>query len=242
MAILIKNGLIIDGTGSPGYNGDLLIEDDKIVKIGEALEANGSQIIDASGRVVAPGFIDMHNHSDLTLFQSYKIEPYILQGCTTLVIGMCGLGVAPANEKVRKDYFEFLNKAFISTGGIYETLQDYFNDIEKKGGVSANLAFFIPQGNVRASILGSEERHATEEELNAMKEIVRKNMEIGAFGMSTGLVYPPGSVTPTEELIELSKVVSEYDGIYDSHMRNEGTGVIDIGMSEVIRIAREANV
>ena len=114
--------------------------------------------------------------------------------------------------------------------------------IASKGGVSAKLAFFIPQGNVRASILGSEERHATEEETNAMKEIVRKNMEVGAFGMSTGLVYPPGSVTPTEELIELSKVVSEYDGIYDSHMTNEGTGVIDIGMSEIVSIAREANV
>ncbi len=242
MAIIIKNGLIVDGTGSPGYNADVIIEDDKIVKIGPNLITEGSEIVDATNRIVAPGFIDMHNHSDLTLFQSYKIEPYILQGCTTLVIGMCGLGVAPANEKVKKDFFEFLNKAFISTGGIYETLQDYFNDIEKKGGVSANLAFFIPQGNVRASILGSEERLATEDELNAMKEIVRINMEAGAFGMSTGLVYPPGSVTPTEELIELSKIVSEYDGIYDSHMRNEGTGVIDIGMSEVVRIAREANV
>ena len=242
MAILVKNGLIADGTGSPSYSADVLIKDDKIVKIGSNLTAEGSDIVDASNRVVAPGFIDMHNHSDLTLSQSYKIEPYILQGCTTLVIGMCGLGVAPANEKVRKNYFDFLNRAFISTGKIYENLQDYFNDIEKNGGVSANLAFFIPQGNVRASVLGSEERPATEDELNTMKEIVRKNMEVGAFGLSTGLVYPPGSSTSTEELIELSKIVSEYDGIYDSHMRNEGTGVIEIGMSEVVRIAREASV
>jgi N-acyl-D-amino-acid deacylase len=242
MAILIKDGLIVDGTGSPGYKGDLLIEDDKIVKIGKNLGANGAKVIDASNRIVAPGFIDMHNHSDLTLFQSTKIEPYILQGVTTLVIGMCGLGIAPANQKVVESYFDFLNKAFISTGMVFETLQDYFDEIEKKGGISANLAFFIPQGNVRACILGSEERPATEEEINAMNEIVRENMEAGAFGMSTGLVYPPGSVTPTEELIELSKVVSEYDGIYDSHMRNEGTWVIDIGMSELVRIAREANV
>ena len=242
MEIIIKNGLIVDGTGSKGYHSDILIKNDKIVKIGKNLEANGSKIIDASNRVVAPGFIDMHNHSDLTLFQTTKIEPYILQGVTTLVIGMCGLGIAPANEKVRKSYFDFLNKAFISTGNIFESLQDYFDEIQRRGGISANLAFFIPQGNVRACVLGSEERPATENELNAMKEIVRENMEAGAFGLSTGLVYPPGSVTPTEELIELSKVVSEYDGIYDSHMRNEGTGVIDIGMSELIRIAREANV
>jgi N-acyl-D-amino-acid deacylase len=242
MAILIKNGLIIDGTGSSRYESDVLIEEDKIVKIGKELVANGVQVIDASNRVVSPGFIDIHNHSDLTLFQSTKIEPYILQGVTTLAIGMCGLGIAPANEKVVESYFSFLNKAFIATGKVFESLQDYFDEIENKGGVSANLAFFIPQGNVRACVLGSEERPATEQELNAMKEIVRENMEYGAFGMSTGLVYPPGSVTPTEELIELSKVVSEYDGIYDSHMRNEGTFVIEVGMSELMRIAREANV
>ncbi len=242
MPILIKNGLIVDGTGSPGYKADILITDDKISKIGENLDANGCKIIEASNRVVVPGFIDPHNHSDLSLFQSYKIEPFIMQGVTTLAIGMCGLGIAPANEKVVENYFDFLNKAFISTGGIYRSLQDYFDDIESKGGVSANLAFFIPQGNVRACVLGAEERPATEEEINAMKEIVRENMEAGAFGLSTGLVYPPGSVTPTEELIELSKVVSEYDGIYDSHMRNEGTFVIDVGMSELVRIAREANV
>ena len=197
MSILIKNGLIVDGTGSPGYKGDILITDDKIVKIGENLDANGAKIIDASNRVVSPGFIDPHNHSDLTLFQSYKIEPYILQGCTTIAIGMCGLGIAPANEKVVENYFDFLNKAFVSTGGIYKSLQDYFNDLEKKGGVSANLAFFIPQGNVRACVLGAEERAATDEEIEAMKDIVRENMEAGAFGLSSGLVYPPGSVTPT---------------------------------------------
>jgi N-acyl-D-amino-acid deacylase len=242
MSILIKNGLIIDGTGSKGYISDILIKEKQIERIGKNLKTEGAKIIDASNKVVSPGFIDMHNHTDLTLFQSTRIEPYILQGVTTLVIGMCGLGIAPSNEKVRKSYFEFLNKAFISTGNVFESLQDYFKEIEKKGGISANLAFFIPQGNVRACILGSEERPATEEELNAMKNIVRENMEAGAFGMSTGLVYPPGSVTSTEELIELSKVVSEYDGIYDSHMRNEGTGVIDIGMSELMRIAREANV
>ena len=242
MSILIKNGLIVDGSGTPGYKADILITDDKIVKIGENLDANGSKIIDASDRIVAPGFIDPHNHSDLTLFQSTKIEPFIMQGVTTLVIGMCGLGIAPANEKVVKSYFDFLNKAFISTGMVFESLQDYFDEIENKGGISANLAFFIPQGNVRACVLGTEERPATEEEIYAMKEIVRKNMEAGAFGLSSGLVYPPGSVTPTEELIELSKVVSEYDGIYDSHMRNEGTGVIDVGMSELVRIAREAKV
>ncbi|MHA1688738.1 MAG: N-acyl-D-amino-acid deacylase family protein [Promethearchaeota archaeon] len=242
MSILIKNGLVVDGSGAKAYKADILIEGDKILKIGKNIAKEGAKVIDATGRIVSPGFIDMHNHSDLTLFQSLNVEPYILQGCTTLVVGMCGLGISPANEKLKEHYFDFLNKAFISTEQIFETLQDYFDAIKKNGGVSINLAFFIPQGNVRACVMGSDERPATEKELEAMKEIVRENMKAGAFGLSSGLVYPPGSITPTEELIELSKVVSEFDGLYDSHMRNEGSGIIDIGMSELVRIAREAKV
>jgi N-acyl-D-amino-acid deacylase len=241
MDILIKNGLIIDGTGSKGYHSDVLIRNDEIVKIDKNLEANGAKIIDATNKVISPGFIDIHDHTDFTLFNDIKIEPYILQGATTLVVGMCGLGMAPSNEKLKKEYFSFLSKAFLSPGVMFDNLQKFFDAIEEKG-VSTNFAFFIPQGNVRACVLGSEDRPANAQEMAAMKEIVRENMEYGAFGMSTGLVYPPGSVTPTEELIELSKVVSEYDGIYDSHMRNEGSGVINIGMSEIVRIAREANV
>ncbi|MBD3196364.1 MAG: amidohydrolase family protein [Candidatus Lokiarchaeota archaeon] len=241
MDILIKNGLIIDGTGKKGYISDLLIKEDEIAKIGENLEANEAKIIDAKGKVVSPGFIDIHNHTDFTLFDDVKIEPYILQGATTLNVGMCGLGMAPSNERLKKEYFNFLSKAFMSPGVMFDNLPKFFEAIEESG-ISTNMTFFIPQGNVRACVLGSEERQSTEDEMESMKEIVRENMEAGAFGLSTGLVYPPGSITPTEELIELSKVVSEYDGIYDSHMRNEGSGVIDVGMKEVIRIAREANV
>jgi len=242
MTILIKNGLIVDGSGDPGYKADLLIEKDKIKKIGNDLETEEAEIIDASNNIVAPGFIDIHNHADLSLFQSLKVEPYILQGCTTLAVGMCGLGIVPSNEKVKHFYYQNMNKAAFSEESLYENLLDLWSEIEERGGISINLAFFIPQGNVRAFVLGSENRTPTETELNAMKDIVRKNMEAGAFGLSTGLVYPPGSESSTEELIELSKVVAESDGLYDSHMRNEGAGVIDIGMSELVRIAREAGV
>lgn len=242
MAILIKNGIIIDGSGSKGYKGDILIEDHTISKIGGNLETNNAEIIDADNKIVAPGFIDIHNHSDLSLFQSLQNEPFILQGVTTITVGMCGLGVYPANENVKEYYFDYLDKAFFSTGKIFENVGELWDVLEEKGGVSPNMAFFIPQGNVRASVLGSQEREATSEELNEMKDIVRTHMKLGTFGMSTGLVYPPGSVTSTEELIELSKIVAEYDGLYDSHMRNEGAGVIDIGMDEIIRIAKEADV
>lgn len=241
MTIIIKNGIVIDGTGTSGYAADVLIEGDEILEIGKNLSKEGSKIYDATNKIVAPGFIDIHNHADLNLFQSLKVEPYILQGCTTLTVGMCGLGVVPSNEKVQEFYSKNMNKDSFSHG-IYKDLPEFWKEIQKYGGVSINLAFFIPQGNVRAFVMGAEEREPTDKELNVMKEIVRANMKAGAFGMSTGLVYPPGSSSSTEELIELSKVVAEYDGIYDSHMRNEGAAVIDVGMKELVEIARGAKV
>lgn len=241
MGILIKNGTIIDGSGSSSYRADLLIKDDKIVKIAPNIEPNGEKLIDASNKVVTPGFIDMHNHADLTILEQNKAEAYVGQGMTTLLVGVCGIGVAPANERVKKYYLDFVNKAFCSSPELYGNIQDLFNTIGRKG-VSINLAFMIPQGNIRGCILGTETRPANETELTQMRKIIKENMEAGAFGLSTGLVYPPGSSTTTEELIELSKEISKYGGFYDSHMRNEGAGVIDIGMKELIRIAKEANV
>ena len=241
MDILIKDGTLIDGTGSPGFKGDLLIKDDRIIKVGSNIETDNVQLIDATSKIVSPGFIDIHNHADLTILDANKAEAYIGQGMTTLLVGVCGIGIAPANEKVKQYYLNFVNKAFCSSPELFSNVENLFDVIEKKG-VSINLAFMIPQGNVRACVLGTETHPANDKELNQMKQIIRENMEAGAFGMSTGLVYPPGSSTSTEELIELAKIVSEYGGFYDSHMRNEGAGVISIGMSELIRIAKEANI
>jgi len=241
MGILIKNGLIIDGSGVSGIEADILIQGDKISQISPNIKENAHHIIDARGKIVSPGFIDIHNHADLTILEANKAEAFVEQGITTLLACVCGIGVAPANEKVKQYYFDFVNKAFCSSPDLYENMSKFHEALEKKG-VSINLAFMIPQGNVRACIMGTDTRPANESELNEMRKIVRENMKAGAFGLSTGLVYPPGSSTSTEELIEISKIVSEYNGFYDSHMRNEGAGVIEIGMNELIRIAREANV
>ncbi len=241
MKILIKNGLIVDGTGTPGYKADLLINENKIEAIGEGLEAEGAEVIDASERVVTPGFIDIHNHADFNIYDANQAHSFIMQGMTTLLVGLCGLGISPSNKVVEAYYADFGRKALSIDPKLYPTLVDCFEDLEKKG-VSCNLAFLIPQGNVRACVMGLDMRPATPSELEKMKAMVKENMDAGAFGLSTGLVYPPGSATPTEELVELSKVVAEYDGIYDSHMRNEGARVLDVGMAEVIRIAREAKV
>ncbi len=242
MDILIKNGTIIDGTGSPSYESDILIKDDKILKIASNINVDTSvKVIDASNKIVTPGFIDIHNHADFNILDATKAESFVMQGMTTLLVGLCGTGVTPTSEVVEKYYSDFMSKALSIEPKLFENLQQ-FQEVLEREGISINLALLIPHGNVRACVLGLDMRPATEEELEKMKKIVEQNMEFGAFGLSTGLVYPPGSATPTEELIELSKIVSKYDGIYDSHMRNEGDGVIDIGMSELIRIAREANI
>ncbi|MFX0072439.1 MAG: amidohydrolase family protein [Candidatus Hermodarchaeota archaeon] len=242
MELLIKNGLIIDGSGSQGYKSDILIKEDKIVKIGKNLETQQGKIIDASSKIVSPGFIDMHSHADLTILQVNTAEAYLMQGVTTLACGMCGLGIAPANDKVRK-YYSTLVKSIIGSSrlNLFESIKEFTEELDRKG-ISPNLALFIPHGNVRTCILGMEDRVPTQKELKAMKNLIRRGMENGAFGLSTGLIYPPGILTSKQELIEVCKVLADYNGIYDSHMRNEGTRIIDIGMSELIDIARTCKI
>jgi len=240
MKLLIKNGTIVDGSGSERKKADLLIDGDEIVEIGANLKAEDAKIIDATDKIVAPGFIDIHNHADLTILDLPKNEAYIMQGATTLATGMCGFGISPSNDIVKKYYYNIASRLLSVKPNLCENLQDFIDKVNKQG-ISINIAYLVPQGNIRALKFGAGEKPANEEEIKFMQDVLRKEMETGAFGMSTGLVYPPGSVTNTEELIELAKIVGEYDGIYDSHMRNEGAGLIDIGMSELIRIAREAN-
>jgi N-acyl-D-amino-acid deacylase len=242
MNILIRKGIIVDGTGSPGYKSDVYIKKSRIDKIGLNIEEDDCEVIDASKKVVSPGFIDMHSHGDLTILETNKAEATIMQGVTTLIVGMCGISLAPANDKVRNYYSTFVENVFGSGKlQLFGTLQEYMYVIEKKG-ISTNLAFFIPQGNIRVSIIGLDDRSATPEELKSMKNMVKRELEAGAFGMSTGLIYPPGSITSTEEIIELCKVVRQYGGIYDSHIRNEGIKILEEGMGEFIKIVRKAKI
>ncbi len=241
MDLVIKNGFIIDGTGNPGFVGDIRIQGDYIRQISPSIEGNGEEILDAKGKVVSPGFIDLHHHGDMAIMDALLNIPTVMQGVTTIFLGLCGLGVTPANDRVKEYYFNYITKAFGGSNDLFETQAQLMDVLESKG-VSANIGFLLPQGNVRAYIMGTERRAASTEELEKMKRIVRDSMEAGAFGMSTGLVYPPGSNTPTEELIELSKIVREYNGIYMSHMRNEGARILEIGIPELLRIARESQV
>lgn len=239
---MIKNGFVIDGTGSPGFHADIRVRGDTIDAVCPKLRNDDSGVIDASGLVVTPGFIDMHHHGDLTLISLNCAEPCLMQGVTTLASSVCGLGPAPSNRQVAAYYQQFLgNLLGLDDLQLFDTFEEYFARIESVG-ISPNLALFVPHGNVRIYVMGLAQRPPTEIELNRMKALVAQGMQAGAFGLSTGLVYPPGSLTKTDELIALAKVVQRFGGLYVSHMRDEGMGVLEKGMRELFSIARHSGV
>ncbi len=240
MRLLITNARILDGTGDSATKGQLLLEDDIIREVnGES--AAPDEVLDAGGRVVAPGFIDMHSHGDFTLPGEPEARAKTLQGVTTEVVGNCGLGLTPANAQVERCY-ELISPVIFGErgGGCFDDVESYRARLHEQG-ISVNAACLIPHGNVRCAVMGMEERDATGTEIAHMREIVDGSMAQGAFGLSTGLVYPPGAFANTEEVIELAKVVRPYGGIYASHMRDEGARVLE-SIEEVLRIGREAGV
>jgi N-acyl-D-amino-acid deacylase len=239
--ILIKGGSVIDGSGKRAFDADVLIDGDRIAAIGKIELESDAEVIDATGLTVAPGFLDIHAHADFALLQKGSASQKIMQGVTTEVIGNCGIGAAPANDAV-KEYFDgFLQYMFgpIETGGLTE-ISDYFDTLESQG-IAVNAAYYIPHGIVRMHAMGMEDREPSAEEMEMMKGLVRRGMEDGAIGMSTGLIYPPGMFAKTDELIELATVVAEYDGIYASHIRDESAKLAE-AMAEAIEIGEKAGV
>ena len=212
--ILIRNGRIIDGTGTPWYEADVGIIGDRIVRIGKMPNARAERIIDASGLVVAPGFIDPHTHALRGIFDVPNAESALLQGVTTLTEGNDGSSPFPVDA--------------------------HYREIEALG-ISPNWSIFVGQGTIRSIVVGAEDRDPTASEMERMKSMVAEAMEQGALGISTGLFYVPGSFTSTEEVIELAKVAAGYGGIYISHMREEAYQLLD-SVQETIRIGEEADI
>ncbi len=241
--LLIKNGKIVNGTGNPWFKADIGIKNGKIEKIGRLDSADAEKILDAEGLIVSPGFIDMHNHSDISVFFNPKLESTIRQGITTLVIGNCGSSLAPVNPAT-KDLFMKHIEAFLPSDAELEvtwnTFEEYLNKLEEIE-MAANIAPLVGHGTVRIAVMGFDDREPTAEELDEMKKLVAEAMEAGAFGMSTGLIYPPGVYSKTEELVELCKVVAKYGGIYVSHIRGEGGTLIE-AVKEAIYIGEKAGV
>ncbi|MFC1803935.1 amidohydrolase family protein [Thermoproteota archaeon] len=236
--ILIKNGRIADGTGNPWFWGDVGIKKDKVIKIGKIAEEYSNTIIDAKELVVSPGFIDIHTHTDIFHLINPLGDSFIKQGVTTNVIGNCGSSVFPVSEYMKPRYMETLKEYDLEMD--WATLDDFFQKVEKNG-VSLNVGSLIGHGTVRMAIMGMENRSPTAQELNDMKELIADSMKQGAFGLSSGLWYTPGSFANMDEMIELAKITAEYGGIYATHMRSQENQLID-AMNETIEIGKKANI
>ena len=216
--VLILNGRIVDGTGNSWYQADIGIRGDRIEAIGKLAHRTGAQTIDAKGMVVAPGFIDMLGWSGMSLLVDGRAVSKVSQGITTEIIGE-GVSVAPVNEKVMEERQAFHTKYGLED--VWTDFDGYFQLLEKRG-TAINVASFVGATQVRICVLGYEDRAPTDEEMTAMKGLVRIAMEQGALGLSTSLIYAPATYSTTQELTELATVAAEYGGMYISHLRDEG--------------------
>jgi dihydroorotase/N-acyl-D-amino-acid deacylase len=235
--VVIRNGRIVDGTGSPWYAGDIAIRDGKIAAIGHLEGAAAKRTIDARGMVVAPGFIDMLGQSETTILVNPHLPSKIYQGITTEVTGEGG-SIAPLNDAVIK--LDRVSWEHYKVQPTWRTFAEYFALLRKQG-MGINLASYVGATQVRRVVIGEDDRAPTPEELERMKALVRQALHDGAVGVSTSLQYAPAPYARTEELIALAAEAAKLGGIYASHIRDEGNG-IDAALDEAFRIGREAKI
>lgn len=239
--ILVKNGTIVDGKNSVPYKADIAINGDQIVQIGK-ISAKAKRTIDADGKIVSPGFIDIHCHSDAIVFYPTKNPKRLQQGFTTEVIGNCGISAAPVNPEYLDLLKRYCNPYYSNVPLPYDwkTYEEYLNSIEKYQPM-LNTAALVGHGALRVAIAGFDNRKLTDKELEDMKSLLENCLKVGAYGMSTGLIYPPGIFADEREILELAKVVKNYNGMYATHMRSESEGVVT-SVEETIHIAELTGV
>ncbi|MFL5447589.1 MAG: amidohydrolase family protein [Gemmatimonadales bacterium] len=235
--LVIRNGHIVDGTGSPWYAGDIAIRDGRIAAVGPVLGAKAGKTIDAHGMVVAPGFIDMLGQSDLTILVRPDLPSKIFQGITTEFTGE-GSSAAPLNPRIIAA--DRLVYDHLKITPDWQTLGQYFARLERQK-IGINVGDYVGATQVRRMVIGDDDRAPTPEELEQMRRLVREAMEDGAMGLSTSLQYPPAPYAKTEELIALAREASRYGGSYATHMRSESDDVLP-ALDEAIRIGREARL
>jgi N-acyl-D-amino-acid deacylase len=217
--LIIRNGTVYDGSGGPPAHADAAVRGDRIEALG-VVTGEAAREIDATGRAVSPGFIDVHAHDDAAAVRHPALDFKLMQGVTTDVVGNCGAGVAPANDQFREAFMRGFGGILGESELPWSTVAAYFDAVERAR-PACNVAAYVPHGVVRANVMGFDRRDPMAEELEAMRALVDEGMRAGAIGMSTGLVYPPGAHARTPEIIELAKVVAKHGGIYTSHIRNE---------------------
>ena len=235
--VIVRGGTLYDGTGAKPLQADVAIRGDRIAGIGDFKSAKAKTVIDAKGLAVAPGFINMLSWSTESLIQDGRSQSEILQGVTTEIMGE-GESMGPVNDRVREH--QIREQTDIKYDITWNTLAEYLQYLETHG-ISCNVASFIGATTIREYVIGFEDKQPTPEQLDEMRELVRKEMEAGALGIGTSLIYPPAFYAKTEELIELCKVAAKYQGKYISHIRSEGNQLFE-AVDELLRIAREANI
>jgi N-acyl-D-amino-acid deacylase len=235
--LIIRNGHVIDGTGSPWYGADIAVKEGRIAAIGRFGSASATRSIDAHGLIVAPGFIDMLGQSELTLLVDPRAPSKIFQGITSEITGE-GNSVAPLDDALLREHHSTYEHYGLKVG--WHTLAEYFARLEKQG-IGINFATYVGATSVREMVVGYSDRAPTAGELRKMAELVEQGMREGAMGLSSALEYPPAPYARTEELIALATVAAHYGGIYATHMRDEGNGEA-AALEEAFRIGREAQI
>jgi N-acyl-D-amino-acid deacylase len=233
---VIRHGTVYDGSGSAGVVADVALQGDRIAAVGDLSAARGTQEVDATGLAVSPGFVDMLNHSEQSLFADGRSQSTIRQGVTLEVFGESSMG--PFSDQMKHDVVE--RQSDIKFDVPWTTLGEYLDTLVARGS-SSNVASFVSAATVRIHEIGYENRPPTAEELERMRGHVRRAMDEGAMGLTSALIYTPGVFAKTDELVELAKVASQSGGMYISHMRSEGNRLLE-AIDEVLTIARDARI
>lgn len=242
--VVLKDGLVVDGTRRKPYKASLCIKDGKIAAIIDQEIPIGKETIDCSGKVISPGFIDLHQHSDACPLNLVEPKSMIHQGVTSEIGGNCGISLFPANEESRDEIKRFFARTVEIVPEDKDLIVDHILDyvrLAKENSFPVNIGALIGHGTLRGSVVGFEDREASLEEMNKMKILLDQEMKNGAFGMSLGLIYPPSSYGNIHEFIELSKVIKENNGILAVHMRNESDKVVE-AVDEMIEVAERSGV
>jgi N-acyl-D-amino-acid deacylase len=236
----IEGATVIDGTGAVGGRTDVGVRDEVIVAVGDLGREPAGRVVNATGRIVTPGFIDMHSHSDFRLRVNPRAESKIRQGVTTEVVGNCGFSPAPVSPPFREEFRGFA--LYLAEGAEYDfpTVGDYLRALDADG-LAVNVVQLVGHGTLRVAAMGFARRPPAPGELGRMQRLLGDGIEDGAWGLSTGLIYAPGSFATTEEIVDLARIAARHRGFYASHIRGEGAALLD-AVGEAIRVGRDADV